>query len=228
MRDRRKWANKRFANDEEDPRYNWFLSVINSIFPYILGGVRAVKPYWESYSRSVKTPIHYVIDFSSRFFGLLIELPCSKPVFYGVYISTQSWYLTPKKVLPKIRKLRRNIRRLIVPNCDSYYAIIARRVTEPAKTVASGNGIPIRTPEAFARDVKDYFVKRYSSVVASLRGKRIFGEYIFFVAILQEIAKRFLGKVREMFSDITMLERYAETSFSVPTDLGPPIGVEYV
>jgi len=223
MRNRYKRDNKRFANNEEDPRYNWFLSVINSIFPYILGGVRAVKPYWESFTRSIKSPIHYVIDYHSKFFGLLVELPCSKPVFYGVYISTQSWYLTPKKILPKIRKLRKNIRRLIVPNCDSYIAIVARRFTEPARIVASCNGIPMRTPEAFARDVRRYFAMRYSSIVVALRGKRIFGEMVFLVAMLQEITKRFFGRVTEVFPDLTMLERYAETGFVIPTDLGPPI-----
>jgi len=220
-------TNKLYANGE-NPRKNWFLSVVNLVFPHILGGLRSVRRYWEHYSRSVKSPVHYVVDFSSRFFGLLIELPCSRPVFYGVYISTQSWYLTPKKVLPKIRKLRRNIRRLIVPNCDSYYAIIARRATENARRVASCNGIPIRSPESFANDVKRYFLERYSSIVLALRGKRIYGEMVFLVAILQEIARRFLGMVKEVFTDLTLLDRYAEVGFSIPTDLGPPMAVEDV
>jgi len=222
MRNRYKRGNKRFANGEENPRRNEFLSILNKIFPGLFKGVNRVRRYWESYARSLKTPIHYDYDDSSRIAYVYIEPPASKPSLYVLYVSLQKWYLTPVKVMPKIRKVRKYHRKYSVPNQDSYIAIVAYRATRNASKVASADGVPIRSPDAVAKDVREHWRNRYRSLIASIKGRRIFGELVFFVAMLQEITRELWGETIEIFPDITVLERYAESGFIVPRDVGPP------
>jgi len=204
--------------------YGKWLEILNMLTLGLLRAVRRVRRQWESYSRSAKTPIHFIADFSSRSVVLFIELPRSRPILYCWYISLQEWYLTPMKIMPKIRKVRKTYRKYSVPNQDSFLAIIVKRVTGNANRVASSNGVPVLSPERAAEIMKLYFAKRYDQLVDSLRGKRIFGEMVFLVAMLQEIAREIMGKIREVFKDLSMLTRYAETGFVVQMDTGPPTG----
>jgi len=202
---------------------DWWLSVLNMLMLGVLRAVNRVKRSWESYSRSLKSPIHFSADYSSRTAWLFIELPRSRPIFYSWYISTQEWYLTPSKILPKIRKLRKIYRKYSVPNQDGFMAIIAKRSTSGARAAASAVGIPVLGPDRAVEIMKIYFAKRYDQLVDSLRGKRIYGELVFLVAMLQEIAREFMERVREVLN-LDYLERYAETGFTVPRDIGPPLG----
>jgi len=194
-----------------------------------LGAARAsnrVRRSWESYSRSVKTPIHIFGDPESRIGGMVIDLPRSKPIVYIWYISVQEWYLVPSKVLPKARKLRKVYRRYSVPSQDCYIAIVVERSTSGARRVASSVGIPIKTPDGVFSDMRKLFSKRFMGIIDSVRGKRIFGEFVFLVAMLQELAKEYVGDMGEILP-LQYLERIAETGFTVPRDVGPPIGGLY-
>jgi len=210
-------VNKRYA-----ALYEKWLQIVNRLTLGVIKAVNRVKPYWQAYSRSAKTPIHFIADFSSRIVILFVELPRSKPVMYCWYVSVQEWYLTPKKIEPKIRKALKYFRKYSVPDQDSYVAIVAKRATRPASRKAASEGVPVRSPDAAVNDMRKYFGKRYDQIVAAVRGKRIFRELVFLVAMLQEIVRELAGAVIEVFTDLTLLLRYAEEGFTVPAGLGPP------
>jgi len=203
-------------------RKDYFLSIVNKLALGLLRSCIRVKRYWESYSRSLKTPIHIDYDFSSRTTAIFIDLPRSRPVLYIFYISTQEWYLTPSKTLPKVRKTMKLYKKYSVPNQDSFIAIVAKRSTSGSRAVASSSGVAVISPDRALEVLRRYFAKRYSSLLETLKGRRIYGEMVFLVAMLQEISKQYGEDIKPVIEDLSYLERYAEQGFIVPRDIGPP------
>lgn len=216
MRDMDKQSNKLVA------RRDYFLSVVNRVALGLLRSCNRFRRAWEKYSRSLKTPIHIEYSYSSRTVAVFIDLPRSRPILYIFYVSTQDWYLTPVKVLPKIRKTRKLYRKYSVPNQDSFIAVLAKRSTSGARAVASSSGVAVISPERAVEILRKYFAKRYSSLIEALRGKRIYGEMVLLVAILQEITRQYGEDIEPIIRDTDYIHRYMENGVSIPMEIGPP------
>jgi len=182
-----------------------------------------IRRYYESCRRSQYTPLHINYDWSSRISIMFIDLPRSRPVLYIFYVSVQDWYLTPSKVLPKIRKALKVYRKCSVPNQDAFLAIVAKRATGGARRLAASAGVPIMSVDAAKEAIKNYFRKRYVSLIDSLRGKRIFGELVFLAAMLQQLALEYgATDIPILFRDPYEAVIAFERGLIIPRDIGPP------
>jgi len=197
--------------------------ILNEIFYGILSIMIRARGYYEGYKRNRYTPIHIIVqDPSSRMFVAEIDLPATRlPIRIILYISTQDWYMTPSKIEPKINKVHRYRRKYSESPADTYIAIVSKRATSGAEKLSNRSGVPHRTPKKVRKDMAKYFSKRFNGLLASLRGRRVFGELVYLIYILQELARYYGYEVPEVIGDPIELQRYAEQGFILP-ETGPP------
>jgi len=198
-----------------------FLAMCNELKLPLFRAVKRVGRYYSAYKKYEWSGIHVLVDdFSSRMLVFDIDVPWDvKGIRYILYMSTQKWYITPSKVEPKIRKVKKYYERYKY-GANVYRAIIAERWTSGAEELARSSGVPLRKFKHVKKDMVKYFSKRLSGLLASLRGKRLYGEMVFLVWLLQEILKE-LGAldVEPLFKDVTDVVRAVENGVDVPSDI---------
>jgi len=203
-----------------------FLDFVQEIKLPLSRASRRVKSGYEAFKRREVTIFHLLHeDFSSRIFAIFIDLPASKPLLYIFYYSTQKWYLTPSKVLPKVRKILKYRRKYSGVQTDAYVAIVAKRYTSGAETLSKQLGVPVRRPDQAREDLKKGFTSRYVGLINKLRGKRVFGELAFLMYWLQEALKELGARVRGAIQDDIHVIRVAEEGMEIPVSfepVGPP------
>ena len=211
--------------DGRERREELFFRLSNELKLPLFRAFKRVGRAYEGYRRSRFSPIHVLHDdFSSRMVVIEFDLPNDRvPIRYVLYVSTQSWYLTPSKLEPKIRKVLKYSRRYS-SQANTYRAVICMRYTKGAARLGSKYGVFPRTPKQLRRDMIKYFKEeRYLGLLASLRGKRLFGELAFLAWLLQEVLKELgVTDIPTLFKDEIDALRAAETGIEIPQNLGPP------
>jgi len=203
--------------------YELFLAFARELKVPIIKGVKKVRSTYSGFKKFEVRGIKILHDdFSSRMLVFDIDLPGQrKGVRYILYISTQDWYLTPSKVAPKIRKVRKYWLKYYF-NADIYKAIIAKRWTKGARDLADGAKIPLRKFKHVKQDMIKYFRRRYLGFINSMKGKRLYGELVFFAWLLQEILKEFgVTDIPILFNDVYDVLKAVESGIEIQ-DLGPP------
>jgi len=199
-----------------------FLSFVNSLKLPLVRVSKRVEKDLESFKRRDCSVFHLLHeDFSSRVFAIFIDLPASKPLLYIFYYSTQKWYITPSKVLPKVKKVLKFRRKYSGIQTDAYVAIVAKRYTSGAETLSKQLGVPVRRPDQVRDDLKKGFMSRYVGLINKLRGRRIFGELAFLMYWLQEALKELGARVKGAIQDDIHVIRVAEEGMEIPVSFEP-------
>ena len=204
--------------------YELFTALARELRIPLIRPAKRVSKYYSAYKKYDYTGVHVLHDdFSSRMLVFEIDIPTDKKsVRYVLYISTQDWYITPSKVLPKIRKVRKYWLKYYF-GAHVYKAIIAKRWTKGAQKLCEDSGIPLRKFKHVKHDIVKFFRNKYVGLLNSLRGKRLFGELVFKVWLLQEIAKELgITDVPIIFNDTYEVMKAVEQGIDIPQDLGPP------
>jgi len=199
-----------------------FLNFVHEIRLPLYRTSRRVRSVYEAFKRRETTIFHLLHeDFSSRIFAIFIDLPASKPLLYVFYYSTQKWYITPSKVIPKVKKVLKYRRKYSGVQTDAYVAIVAKRYTSGAETLSKQLGVPVRRPDQVKDDLKKGFMSRYVGLINKLRGRRIFGELAFLMYWLQEALKELGARVKEAIQDDIHAIRVAEEGMEIPVSFEP-------
>jgi len=210
---------KPFASIIKDRR----LSVFNLIGRPIIRALNRYKVIHSRISKRPGSPIEVRDDIYEGVYAISIKEPTGRQAVWVLYISVQEWYLTPSKVPSKARKVLAALRYLSTPDTYAYVAIVAKRATSGAHRTASRLGVPIRTANHVIKDIKKYLLKRYTQLIAILRGRRIFGELAALLYLLQEALKELIGAgIPTVFNDPFDVIACYDRGCTVPEGLGPP------
>ena len=204
--------------------YELFTALARELRIPLIRPAKRVSRYYSAYKKYDYTGVHVLHDdFSSRMLVFEIDVPTDrKGVRYILYISTQDWYMTPSKLAPKIRKVRKYWMKYYF-GARVYKAVICKRWTKGAQKLADASKIPLRKFKHVKQDMINYFRNRYLGLIASLKGKRLYGELVFKAWLLQEILKEFgVTDVPFLFNNIYEVEKAVEQGIEVTHDLGPP------
>jgi len=199
------------------------LSIFNVFGRPLIRATNRYKEIHNHISKRPDSPIEVRDDIYEGVFAVSIKEPTGRRAVWVFYVSVQEWYLTPNKIPSKVRKVLVALRQLSTPDTYAYVAIVAKRATSGAHRLASSMGVPIRTLNQVIRDIKKFLLKRYTQLIAALRGKRVYGELAALLYLLQEVLKEFLGVgVPTVFNDPFDAIICYERGCTVPSGLDPP------
>jgi len=199
------------------------LELFGPILRRFLSAAKRYREVHQKLSKRLESPVAVRDDIYEGVFAIAIKEPTGRQALWAFYASAQEWYITPSKVPSKARKALKAYQLMSVPNQYAYIAILAKRSTEGARRLAARLGTPIRTYTQAENDIKEYVRKRYTNLLASLRGKRIYGELAALLYLLQELAKEWAGsEIQAVFSDPLEAYRYVEEGLAL--GVGPPSG----
>jgi len=216
---RGKGVYKRIADLVRDRR----LTVFNSLFLPIIKSMGRYREIHRHITRRYESPIEVVDSIYEGVFAVSIKEPSGRRAAWVVYVSAQEWYITPSKVPSKARKVLEVMRRISVPGQYTYTAIVAKRATSGALRLAAQIGAPVRTAGQVQSDIRKYIVKRYTQLLAALRGRRVYGDLAALLYLLQEVAKEFTGPgIPTLFKDPLDAVLCYDKGCTVPSDPGPP------
>jgi len=128
-----------------------------------------------------------------------------KPVTYHFYVSVQRSPLRPYQFVTRYHRLKKEMRRWSADS-DRYYVFIGPRPTSTIKEEMR------RLRIFYARNVDEvldfiagYFKRRLSSLINSVRGKRIWGPLALLVLLFNRIVKQLTGRGHEEVDEYTEL-----------------------
>ncbi len=170
-------------------------NTLNAVKMPFLKAARRIRRVSEMYYRMRRTPIRFNESNDKRVSTILLETPASpkNAAAWTFYMSGQtSCPIYPAQLPAKFRRIKKEINRF--PFCNRAIIFIAPKFTCGAREMLRKAGILAFTKasEALAF-IARYFKARYSSLLASLKGKRLFGPLALLVYILQELLRELGG-----------------------------------
>jgi len=194
-------------------QFLWTLS--GGYYSRWLGGVnRVLVPFARAgrelsllYAAFEHTPPSSLVYVEQCFWERVLEVRVWVPGFNRgyraiIYYSLQDWWLAPKKTLPKVRKLRRRLLRRCFP-CDTLVALVAKRVSRGSLKILRGNNIMFfNSFDELVKSLREYFGRRLSRLLQSLRGKRLFGSLALATYWLQRVCEELGARVPRLFKSM--------------------------
>ena len=168
------------------------LRVINTFIRLVARPVKRNWHYVEGYlRRRTSSPVSIEYDTRYNLLDLVIELPGSRPVRYIIYVSAQQARpLSPKQLVAKINRILSTYRKKTTPMDTAKYMICPGGYTSYAeKMLRAHKIIPARTDKQVLENMAKYFKNRYTKLIDSIRGKRLFGKVALLAYLLQQIIK---------------------------------------
>jgi len=199
------------------------LELVGPILRAFLRASKRLRNLQSYLAKRPSSPVEVRDDIYEGVFAVAFRIPGSGQMLYVFYASAQEWYLTPCKVPPKARKVLEARRLMSEPRQDSFVAILVKRSTSGARRLGARLGVPVITYRQAEEAIKRYVAKRYTQLLASVRGRRIFGELAALLYALQAVAEEIVGEgIPKAFNDEIDAIRCVERGCTAKEGLGPP------
>ncbi|KSW11958.1 hypothetical protein CF15_03975 [Pyrodictium occultum] len=205
------------------------LAEANEVLLPLLGGARALVRVLEAAGRSPARPVSLHSSGDKRLHALILELPGSSPLVVAVYSSTQeSRPTSPQQLAKRMKRLAGFVARLrgrYFNAADVAYIYISPRgLTRGARRLAIGLKTFFAQSGREARQkLAKFLATRYYKLLASLRGKRVWGPVPLLLYALSILAQR-LGAHVEPVSAARAIELSTRGGFINAIAPSQPLG----